>query len=169
MILCMGDRSAGGAYREIRREYMKKLTFAMENYLEAIYELSGGEKGARVSDIAKKLEGNKASTNSAMSTLAGKGLIVNEKYKEVFLTPAGFKLAEYTSKKHHVIQKFFTKFLNIDPIVADRDACAIEHVISSDSIRAIQKFMKRSSVKENPSHDNPHGSKEQQAEQQYRF
>lgn len=120
---------------------MEKLTFTMENYLEAIYELSNQGTGARVSDIADRLGVTKASTNSAMSTLAEKGLIVNEKYKEVFLTPAGFKLAELTSKKHHVIQQFLTKILKVDPSVAETDACAIEHVISSDSIAAMQEFM----------------------------
>jgi Mn-dependent DtxR family transcriptional regulator len=113
----------------------------MENYLEAIYELSQDGKGARVSDIAERLGVTKASTNSAMSTLSEKGLIIAEKYKEVFLTPAGLKLAQFTSIKHQVIQKFFTEVLKIDVAIADKDACAIEHVISSDSINAMQKFL----------------------------
>ena len=121
---------------------MKKLTFTMENYLEAIYELSPDGKGARISDIAQKLGVTKASTNSAMATLAERGLIVNEKYRQVFLTPTGLELAEFTSRKHQVIQHFFTKILNIDPVIADTDACAIEHVISSDSIYAMQAFMR---------------------------
>jgi len=120
---------------------VEKLTFTMENYLEAIYELSSEGTGARVSDIADRLGVTKASTNSAMSTLAEKGLIVNEKYKEIFLTPEGLKLAEFTSKKHHVIQQFLTKILKVEPSVADNDACAIEHVISNDSIAAMQEFM----------------------------
>ena len=119
---------------------MTKLSFTMENYLEAIYELSGEEKGARVSDIADRLNVTKASTNSAMSTLAEKGLIVNEKYGEIFLTPAGRSLAEFTSTKHHIIRKFFIDILKIDVDTADSDACAIEHVISSTSIEAMQDF-----------------------------
>lgn len=120
---------------------MEKLSFAMENYLEAIYELSRQGTGARVSDIAARLNVTKASTNSAMATLAEKGLIVNEKYKEVFLTPEGQKLAEFTSNKHHVIQQFLTKVLHIEPLIAETDACAIEHVISNTSIAAMQEFM----------------------------
>ncbi|AKL96561.1 iron (metal) dependent repressor, DtxR family [Clostridium aceticum] len=120
---------------------MKKLTIAMENYLEAIFLLSTDEKGARVSDIAEMLRVTKASTNSAMSTLSEKGLIVNEKYKEVFLTPAGRKLAEFTSKKHKIIEKFFTQVLKIDEAIANKDACEIEHVISSESISAMEKFL----------------------------
>jgi DtxR family Mn-dependent transcriptional regulator len=120
---------------------MEKLSFTMENYLEAVYELSSKETGARVSDIAERLGVTKASTNSAMTTLSDKGLITNEKYGEIFLTPAGRELAEFTSNKHHTIQKFFTEILNLDFKTADADACAIEHVISNDSIRAMQEYM----------------------------
>ncbi len=120
---------------------MNNLTFTMENYLEAIYELSRDGEGARVSDIAERLGVTKASTNSAMSTLSQKGLVVNEKYKEVFLTSAGLKLAKSTSDKHRVIRKFFIEVLKIDTIIADEDACAIEHVISRDSVYAMQQFL----------------------------
>jgi Mn-dependent DtxR family transcriptional regulator len=113
---------------------MEKLSFTMENYLEAIYRLSLDGKGARVSDIAEALGVTKASTNNAMSTLSEKGLIVNEKYKEVFLTPAGREVAELTSKKHEVIENFLKEVLGIDAAVADKDACAIEHVISNHSV-----------------------------------
>ena len=120
---------------------MKKLTFTMENYLEAIYELSRQGTGARLSDIAQRLGVTKASTNSAMSTLAEKGLIINEKYKKVFLTPEGLKTAEVISKKHCVVREFLTTILKVDPSIAEIDACAIEHVISNDSIIAMKQFM----------------------------
>lgn len=120
---------------------MAKLSFTMENYLEAIYELSGQGSGARVSDIASRLGVTKATTNSAMSTLAEKGLITNEKYREVYLTPEGYKLAEFTSRKHHMIRRFLVGILKVPPEIAEEDACAIEHVISNDSIEAMSKFM----------------------------
>lgn len=120
---------------------MKKLTFTMENYLEAVYELSQEGTGARVSDIAERLGVTKASTNSAMTTLSEKGLITNEKYGEIYLTPAGKELARFTSNKHHTLQRFFTEILQLDFNTADMDACAIEHVISNDAIQAMQEFM----------------------------
>ena len=122
--------------------HMSDLTFTMENYLEAIYELSMDGDGARVSDIAEKLGVTKASTNSAMATLAKRGLIVNEKYKEIYLTPEGRKLAKATSEKHRIIRQFLIKVLKVNPAVADQDACAIEHVISGESVEAIRNFMK---------------------------
>ncbi|MFZ3130856.1 MAG: metal-dependent transcriptional regulator [Desulfosporosinus sp.] len=125
---------------------MMRLTFTMENYLEAIYELSREGDGVRVSDIAERLGVTKASTNSAMATLSEKGLITNERYKEIFLTPAGLELAKFTANKHHVIEKFFRVILNVNPSVADEDACAIEHVISNDSIAAMQEYLQRVSA-----------------------
>lgn len=121
---------------------MNKLTFTMENYLEAIYELSPEGKGARVTDIADRLGVTKASTNSAMSTLSEKGLIVNEKYKEVYLTEEGLKIAKLTANKHHIIQEFLTKVLKIDADIAAEDACAIEHVISWNSVSAMEEFLR---------------------------
>ncbi len=120
---------------------MKKLTYIMENYLEAIYRLASDGKGARVTDIAQSLGVTKASTNSAMAALAEKGLINYEKYKEIFLTTEGLRLAEMTSKKHTIIQQFFTDILNVDAGIADTDACAIEHVISNDSVYAMHYYL----------------------------
>lgn len=120
---------------------MVNLSFTMENYLEAIYELSKDGIGARVSDIAERLGVTKASTSVAMTTLSEKGLIVNEKYGEIHLTPAGRELAEFTSRKHQIIREFFIDILHIDARIADNDACAIEHVISNDSVQAMQDFL----------------------------
>lgn len=120
---------------------MEKLTFTMENYLEAIYELSAPGEGARLSDIARRLGVTKASANSAMATLAQKGLITNEKYREIFLTSEGERQARATSGKHRVIRRFFTQVLGIPMETADTDACAIEHVISAESVRAMQAYL----------------------------
>jgi len=118
-----------------------KLTFTMENYLEAIYELSSENSGVRISDISERLGVSKASVNSAMATLAEKGLVINEKYKEVFLTPAGLEKARQTSQKHRIIQKFLIDILKVDKEIADKDACHIEHVISNESIDAMKKYL----------------------------
>ena len=126
---------------------MAKLTFSMENYLEAIYELSNGNSGVRVSDISERLGVTKPSVNSAISTLAEKGLVTTEQYKKIHLTPTGLERAKLTSKKHQIIQRFFTEVLKIDADVADQDACSIEHVISGDSIQAMQEYMQATKEK----------------------
>lgn len=120
---------------------MAKLTFSMENYLEAIYELSLENKGVRLTDLAERMGVTKASANNAMAVLIEKGLADQEKYQEIFLTEKGMKLAEFTSRKHQTIQQFFIQVLHIDAPTADEDACAIEHVISEESILAMERFL----------------------------
>ncbi|NLW58980.1 MAG: metal-dependent transcriptional regulator [Firmicutes bacterium] len=126
---------------------MGKLTFSMENYLEAIYELSNGNSGVRVSDISERLGVTKPSVNNAIATLAEKGLVTTEKYKKIYLTPTGLERAKLTSQKHRIIQKFFTEVLKIDADIADQDACSIEHVISPDSVQAMQEYMQAKKIK----------------------
>lgn len=122
---------------------MEKLSFSMENYLEAVYELSQGGDGARVTDIAQRMGVTKASTNNAMATLAEKGLIINEKYQDVRLTAEGRQRAKLTSEKHTIIRRLLVEVLGVDPATAEEDACEIEHVISPESVCAMDAYMSR--------------------------
>lgn len=121
---------------------MDKLSFTMENYLEAVYELSGESGSVRLTDVAAWMNVTKSTANTAMSILAQKGLITNEKYQQIYLTDAGLETAGIISEKHHIIQRFFTDVLRIDDGTADIDACAIEHVISGKSVTAMRDFLK---------------------------
>lgn len=125
---------------------MADLTFSMENYLEAVYELSGGTGGARVSDIAARLEVSKASVNSAMNALHQRGLVTNEKYREIFLTQEGLRLAKLTAEKHHILQTLLQKVMGVDSQQANIDACAMEHVISQQSAQCIRDYLAREGV-----------------------
>jgi Mn-dependent DtxR family transcriptional regulator len=46
-----------------------------------------------------------------------------------------------TSKKHNTLLDFFTKILKVNEDIADKDACSIEHVISNDTINAMQEYL----------------------------
>lgn len=119
---------------------MDKLSFSMENYLEAVYELSLNGSGARVTDIAQRMGVTKASTNNAMSVLADKGLIINEKYQDIRLTEAGLRRAKITSSKHTIIRRLLVEVLGVNPAIAEVDACEIEHVISVESVCAMDAY-----------------------------
>lgn len=120
---------------------VEKLTVAMENYLEAVYELSQAGSGARLTDIAARMGVTKASANNAMAVLSEKGLITNEKYQEITLTPEGVTLARLVSGKHAALQRFFIEVLGVDAAIAEADACAIEHVVSRETIEAVERYM----------------------------
>ena len=117
------------------------MTIAMQNYLELIYELSLDGKKARVSDFAKQLGVSKPSVNNAVVVLAKDGYVDYEKYADIKLTDKGRKTAEFICSKHQTIKQLFIEVLNIDEKIADTDACLIEHVISDESIKAMQEFM----------------------------
>ncbi|WP_455684234.1 metal-dependent transcriptional regulator [Thomasclavelia sp.] len=117
------------------------MTIAMQNYLELIYELSLDGKKARVSDIAKQLGVSKPSVNNAVVVLAKNGYVDYEKYADIKLTDKGRKTAKFICSKHQTIKQLFIEVLNIDEKIADTDACLIEHVISDESIKAMQVFM----------------------------
>ena len=125
---------------------MNNMTFAMENYLEAVYELSGGSGGARVSDIAARMGVSKASVNSAMNALNRRGLVTNEKYREIYLTQEGLQLAQLTAEKHHVLQTLLHRVIGVDEEQANLDACAMEHVISQQSTQRIRDYLLREGV-----------------------
>lgn len=122
---------------------MEKLSFSMENYLEAVYELSQDGAGARVTDIAQRMGVTKASTNNAMAVLAEKGLIINEKYQDIHLTDEGRQRAKLTSQKHAIIRRLLIEVLGVDPATAEQDACEIEHVISIESVCAMDAYASR--------------------------
>lgn len=122
---------------------MAKLTFSMENYLEAVYELSAGAGGARVSDIAARLGVSKASVNSAMNVLHQRGLVENEKYREIYLTEEGLRVATLTSHKHIILQTLLHRVIGVDNQQASEDACAMEHVISEASTEKILLFLEK--------------------------
>ena len=120
---------------------MEEMTIAMQNYLELIYELSLDGKKARVSDIAKQLGVSKPSVNNAVVVLAKNGYVDYERYADIKLTDKGKKSAQFICSKHQTIKQLFIEVLNIDEKTADTDACLIEHVISDESIKAMQIFM----------------------------
>ncbi len=116
---------------------MKKLTFSNEHYIKAIYELEHDDDGASISEIAGKLNVTKPSVCVGMKALQQKKLIERDAYHKVLLTPEGKRQAEIIVNKYKTIKLFLMKVFNIDNKTASADACALEHVVSLETIRAM--------------------------------
>jgi Mn-dependent DtxR family transcriptional regulator len=116
---------------------MDKLSFTLESYLDAVYELSA-DNGARLTDVARRMNVTKPTASAAMTTLAKKHLIENGRYQHIRLTESGEKMAKIVMRKHEVIRRFFSEMLNLDDETADADACAIEHIISDRAVSAMR-------------------------------
>ena len=118
-----------------------KLTETAEDILEAIYVLDKTKKVVRVKDIAKRLNVKMASVVVGLKSLAQKGLVEHEHYGYVELTPAGTKIAEKIHKRHQLLFKFFHETLGLPAHIADKDACRIEHYLSSEGLERIVRFI----------------------------
>ena len=116
-------------------------TIRKEEYIEIIYDICLEKGIAKVSEIKKRLKLQSLSSVTEMvQKLHEEELIKYEKYKGVTITEKGLSVAKQLLQRHQAIEDFLL-FLQIDKKIALQDACAIEHVISEQSIEAIIKFV----------------------------
>ncbi|MEW5762226.1 MAG: metal-dependent transcriptional regulator [Bacillota bacterium] len=120
---------------------MTQLTPSMEDYLEAILELSEREDVVRVTDIATRLKIAKASVTQALNNLKDLKLVTQDRYGPVWLTDKGRAYATAVRRRHRVLLHFLTEVLGVDPRTAERDACQMEHSISSTTLEHLLAFL----------------------------
>lgn len=113
-----------------------------ENYLENIYFLSLKKERVKSGDLAKQLGVSRPSVFRALTNLQKAGLIEKEHYGDIVLTEAGMIKAIKIAKKHHKITRFLKLSLGLTDEMAERDACRIEHIISEETMKAIEAFIK---------------------------
>lgn len=114
---------------------------AMQDYLEVILNLSWKQKTVRVTDIAKKLNLSKPSVSQALDQLREQGYIYQDHYGPVELTAKGQKYALVVRRRHEVLLSFLTEVLGIERQLADRDACLMEHAVSSKTTERLVDFL----------------------------
>jgi len=120
----------------------KKVSPSLEDYLEAILNLTNKEeKAVRITDLAYKLGVSKASAHVAVSQLNEMGLVKKEHYGPLELTKKGCKAAEQVQKKHETLRYFFTEVLGVEEKTAMRDACAVEHYLSKETAEKLIAFV----------------------------
>jgi len=117
---------------------MRKKT--IEDYVEMIYILQNKDEKVHTNNIASALNINPASVTEIFQKLSSGGYINYEKYSGVTLTAKGKKTAVATKKKHDTLKKFLT-ILGVGEKIADIDACKIEHIINSETMERLTKFV----------------------------
>lgn len=117
------------------------MTQSLEDYLEAIFNLSQvREEQAQVRDIAKLLGVTMPSVVKAIRELMRLGLVLHEPYAGVELTEKGRRLAKMIQSRHLLLRDFLVS-LGVSPLMADKDACMMEHVVSAETIDKIRLYM----------------------------
>lgn len=117
-----------------------KLNRAGEDYLKAILILQKKNGIVRSLDIAEMLQVTKPSVSRAMKLLRENGFLTMDKDKLICLTDAGREMAERVYEKHSVLKKCLIS-MGVDPEIAERDACGMEHVINPETLEQMKTFI----------------------------
>lgn len=114
---------------------------AGENYLEAILKLEDENQHVRSIDIASALRVSRPSVNKAIGVLKKAGMVEQQPYGRISLTEEGRKKASDVMSRHNTLKKFLTKILEVDELVADDDACRMEHVVSEETMQKLTNYI----------------------------
>ena len=126
-------------------------TLAEENYLKAIYQLSGEDsRGVSTNEIAKQIRAKASSVSDMLRKLSNKKLANYEKYKGATLTKAGKKIALKILRKHRLWELFLVNKLDFKWDEVHEIAEQLEHIVSPEMVNRLDKFL------DYPKHD-PHG------------
>jgi DtxR family manganese transport transcriptional regulator len=127
------------AFRRIRADHQSELA---EDYVELIADLIDERGEARGTDVATRLGVANATVVKTLKRLQEAGLITQEPYRSVFLTPDGWKMADDGRRKHKIVEGFLLA-LGISEETARLDSEGIEHHVSEETLRAMARFLVR--------------------------
>ena len=116
---------------------------SIQDYLEAILNLSEQYSTVRITDLARSLQISKASVTGMVSSMVQQKLIEHNKYGPIALTKAGKDEASNVRYRHKVIKDFLTRILGVDNKTAEREACRMEHAISFDTTEKLVHFLEK--------------------------
>lgn len=114
---------------------------SLEDYLETILVLSRRLSGVRSIDVANELNFSKPSVSVAMKNLKNRGYITVGEDGYITLSDSGKELAESVYERHTLLTEWLVH-LGVNPEIAARDACKMEHDITSESYEAMKKCIK---------------------------
>lgn len=113
-----------------------KIQKSAEDYLETMLILKEKQGYIRSIDIAHHLGVTKPSVSYATKNLRENGYITMDKEGLISLTEKGSEIAEKMYHRHKTLTEFLLR-LGVNPVIAEEDACKIEHDLSEESFRAI--------------------------------
>lgn len=110
-----------------------------EDYVEAIDDLVQEKGACRVTDLARRFGVSHVTVNRTIGRLQRDGLVDTEPYAPVSLTAQGKKLADASRRRHQIVLRFLLA-LGVSEETARIDAEGIEHHVSPETLKKMQKF-----------------------------
>ena len=118
-----------------------------ENYLETILMIKERKGTVRSIDIARELNFSKPSVSRAMGILKENGYIVMEPSGEIFLTKSGKKKAADIYGRHRLLTAFLKNVAGVSDLVAEENACRMEHILDQEVVDGITRFLEERGVR----------------------
>jgi DtxR family Mn-dependent transcriptional regulator len=115
---------------------------SVQDYLKTIFALSRNGGLASTTDISRALRVAPASVTEMLQKLAKSGYVEYSPYHGTKLTSNGRQIAEKTTRKHRLLERFLHDVLKIDDAKAHVQACEMEHSLSDDAEESLCRFLK---------------------------
>ena len=119
-----------------------ELTENVEMYLKYIYLLSQQNHGtAKTGEISNYLEVAPSSVTEMLERLEKDHLVKYQKYQGATLTKRGKEIALKILRRHCTMEYFLVQKLSVPEGRYHDEACEMEHVLSDDTTRRLQKLI----------------------------
>ncbi len=114
------------------------ITASIEEYLEAIYRLIEKKEKITTTNISKLLKVSPPSVTEMLQRLDKEGYLKYESYGDISLTKRGRDIGKTVVRRHRIIEGFLER-LGLQMHRIHDEACRLEHAISDDVEKAIDK------------------------------
>jgi len=118
------------------------ITHSAAHHILAVMELRESRGYARVTDVAKHLNITTGSASTNLKSLKAKGLVDEDENRFLTLSQEGEALARAVLSRKKLFYRFLVEILKVHPEQAEIDACKTEHLISGETARKLEKYMK---------------------------
>jgi DtxR family Mn-dependent transcriptional regulator len=105
-------------------------TPAIQDYLGAIYDLTGGDKPVIGARLARHMHVSAPSITEALRRMQREGYVRLAGKKEIRLTTKGKGMAETMARRHRLLERWLTDVLGLDWSRAHEEAHRLEHALS---------------------------------------
>lgn len=126
-------------------KHPKPVSENIDEYMEEMYRCEKEKRKITTKGLAEKLNVSMPSVSEMLKKLKGMGMVEYEPRGGITLTAKGREAGASIYGKYETLRKFLG-FLGFDDKKADEEACKLEHAISDDVRKSIEKIMKRQCI-----------------------
>ena len=113
-----------------RRPRAAGTTASVQDYLAAIYDLTGSGKPVIGARLAKHMAVSAPAVTEAVHRIARGGYVKVGPRKELTLTQKGRQIAEVMARRHRLLERWLTDTLGLNWTDAHEEAHRLEHALS---------------------------------------